>query len=179
MVTATVVIAVFAALLLGVVTAQWRRLAFTLRPAAAPPVIGSRPGPARPGLVGREAAPIAGTDPDGDPAGWKPGGRDLVAFLTGGCTTCRPFWAGLTDSVTLGKTLAGLPVVVVTPDPGTESRRGLAARRRGDLRVIMSTEAWLDYGVRGAPWFVVVADGIVAAEGTAGSWAELRALTGT
>ena len=179
MVTATVVTTVFAALLLAVVMAHWRRLAPTLRPGMALPMAGSRPGPARPGLVGREAARIAGTDPEGDPAGWTPGRRDLVAFLTGECTTCRPFWAGLIDPVTLGTTLAGLPVVVVTPSPGTESRRGLAARRRGELRVIMSTEAWLDYGVRGAPWFVVVADGIVAAEGTAGSWAELRALTGT
>ena len=69
--------------------------------------------------------------------------------------------------------------MVVTPGAGTESRRGIASRLAGGFgpQVVMSTEAWIAYGVRGAPWFVVVADGTVAAEGTAASLDELGALT--
>jgi hypothetical protein len=126
--------------------------------------------------VGAEAPVIAGPDPAGAPAGlsWDGEGPELVAFLTGGCRTCQVFWTALRDPP--GGAL-GLPVVVVTPSPGTESRRGIAARASGGLRVIMSTDAWTAYGVRGAPWFAVVAGGAVRAEGHAGTWAELVALT--
>ena len=142
---------------------------------------GRRPSlPPRQGLVGRGAEAIAGTDVAGEPAArsWETGAPQLVAFLTGGCTTCQLFWAGFADPVATRTALPDLPVVVVTPDPGTESRRGIAARVTDGMEVIMSTEAWIAYGVTGAPWFVLVADGTVMAEGPAGSWAELQALTG-
>lgn len=137
------------------------------RPPAAPP---------RPSLVGRTAEAIAGSDPSGAPARreWETGRRELVAFLTGGCTTCGLFWTGFAAADP-----GAMPVVVVTPGPGGESRRVVASLAGDGLDVIMSTEAWLAYGVRGAPWFVVVADGQVAAEGSAASWDELRRLTRT
>jgi hypothetical protein len=158
---------------------RWRSPAVSCPPGATtvPGVkIGlARRRPPRPILVGRTAEPIAGTDPDGRPArrDWPSARRELIAFLTGGCTTCQTFWSGFADPRD-----GDLPAVVVTPDPATESRRAIASRVTGGLQVIMSTAAWMSYGVRGAPWFVVVDDGLVVAEGTAGSWAELRALTG-
>jgi hypothetical protein len=136
--------------------------------------------PPREKLVGRAAEAITGMDAAGAPAGRsrETGAPQLIAFLTGGCTTCQLFWAGFADPHATATALAGLPVVVVTPGPGTESRRGIAARVVDGMEVIMSTEAWIAYGVTGAPWFALVADGKIAAEGPAGSWAELAALTG-
>jgi hypothetical protein len=142
---------------------------------------GRRPSlPPRQSLVGRAAEPITGLDVTGGAAGrsWEIGAPHVVAFLTGGCTTCQLFWAGFADPAATSAALGDRPVVVVTPGPGTESRRGIAARVTDGLEVIMSTEAWIAYGVTGAPWFVHVVDGRVAAEGPAGSWAELQALTG-
>lgn len=133
--------------------------------------------PPRPGLVGTTAPPITGQDTAGHPVGrgWDDPSRQIVAFLTGGCSSCQGLWAALADGLARRET-GGLPVVVVTPSPGTESRRGVAARAAGGTAVIMSTEAWLAYGVRGAPWFVVVDSGRVRAEGHATSWAGLRAM---
>jgi hypothetical protein len=41
---------------------------------------------------------------------------------------------------------------------------------------VMSSEAWTTYGVRGAPWFVVVRNGTIRAEAHVATWAELDAL---
>jgi hypothetical protein len=99
----------------------------------------------------------------------------VLAFLTGGCSTCQPFWAALGDPAHRAG-VAGLAVLVVTPSPSTESRRGMAVRAADGIRIVMSSEAWTTYGVRGAPWFVVVRNGTIRAEAHVATWAELDAL---
>jgi hypothetical protein len=172
-VTLVVCVALLAVLVAGLLRrqAELGRAVEDLRAASAP--IGPPPPPRR-GLVGSPAPAVSGVDPAGAPSvgTWGPGRRTLVAFLTAGCGTCRPFWAGLSA----GAMGPGVDVVVVTPSPSTESRRGVAALAGPGATVTMSSEAWTDYAVRGAPWFAVVVDGTVRAEGTAGSWEELRRL---
>lgn len=131
------------------------------------------PPPPREPLVGRHAPPVAGVDISGRPAGAELSGRLLLAFLTGSCQPCRSFWSELAQ----GRD-PGMPVVVVTPAPTTESPRGLARVAGDTTRVVMSSEAWLAYGVRGAPWFALVDDERVVAEGGAQSWGDLVALIG-
>jgi hypothetical protein len=109
------------------------------------------------------------------------GGREstLLAFLSSGCVTCQRFW----DDFQRGKDL-GLPrdirLVVVTKGPDDESVSRLRALTPGRVPVVMSTHAWRDYGVPGAPYFVLVAapDGVVAGEGSAGAWPEVRSFIG-
>jgi hypothetical protein len=103
----------------------------------------------------------------------------LLSFLSAGCATCARLWAGLADLDGLG-----LPdrtrVVVVTLGPGEESPaqvRRVAAR---GAPIVMSSEAWQDYRVPGAPYFIFV-DGpgrVVRGEGSASSWAEVASLIG-
>jgi hypothetical protein len=103
----------------------------------------------------------------------------LLAFLSAGCATCAQLWATLPDLDGFG-----LPdrtrVVVVTLGPGAESPsrvRGLAPR---GVPVVMSSEAWQDYRVPGAPYFIFVdgPGGAVRGEGSASSWAEVASLLG-
>jgi hypothetical protein len=93
----------------------------------------------------------------------------LLAFLTSSCLACRPWWSELATSV-------GQAVVIVTPDPTTESRDDVAALDRGRTPVIMSSAAWNGYRVVGSPTFVVIRDGLVESSGAAHSWAELDRL---
>ncbi|MHB1928418.1 MAG: TlpA family protein disulfide reductase [Acidimicrobiales bacterium] len=139
-------------------------------PASGHPQVQSRP---RDALVGEPAPDVSGVDPGGRPAvvEREAGQRLLMAFLTGGCEPCRGIWSPLAAG-----RRPGLPATVVTPSPTTESSRAVAALAGAGVPVVMSSEAWLAYGVRGAPWFVVVGDGTVLAEGRAESWEELVAL---
>lgn len=121
-------------------------------------------------MVGTAVASIAGLTPDGEPVriATDAGTRVVLAFLTSSCTTCATFWHGATD------TAGGPPfMMIVTPDPTTEDRREVARRAPGSLPVVMSTDTWLRFGVRGSPFFVMLADGLIQAEGVAMSWAEL------
>jgi hypothetical protein len=129
------------------------------------------PPPPREPLLGSAAPPVSGVDLSGRKTGAELSGRKLLAFLTGSCGPCRVFWSGLADDRD-----PGLPVVVVTPAPATESPRGLARVAGPSTSVVMSSDAWLAYRVRGAPWFVLVEEGLVLAEGRAESWEELEAL---
>lgn len=69
-------------------------------------------------------------------------------------------------------------MVIVTPDPETEDGGEVARRRPEGVPVVMSTATWLAYGVTGSPFFLVVAGGVVRAEGFASSWPELLELIG-
>lgn len=128
-------------------------------------------------MVGATVAPIDGRSPDGVPCTVPVGGDDrlVVAFLTSSCTSCRPFWAGGAGGRGRGPEQPPT-MVIVTPDPETEDRAEVARRRPDGVPVVMSTATWLAYGVRGSPFFLVVAGGVVRAEGFASSWAELMEL---
>ncbi len=104
-------------------------------------------------------------------------GLALVAFLSGGCSTCRDFWDSFRDP---GKrVLPGSPrIVIVTRDESTESPGILRSLAPGDVQLVMSNAAWEEYRVPGAPYFVMVdcATGKKLGEGTTKSWSQLRDL---
>jgi hypothetical protein len=132
-------------------------------------------GPAR--RPGTPAAGLSGPTPDGDAitldfaaAGRAP---TLLAFLTTGCGTCAGFWETLAEP----RLPAGLRTVVVTH--GTERERPARLRELAPagIPVVMSSQAWRDYRVPGAPYFVLV-DETIRGEGAATSWSALSSLVG-
>jgi hypothetical protein len=138
------------------------RRAAKRRPDHAPP-----PGPGRlltvgpplPGARGETRAPaVVGVTPGGDGLAIDPTqGADLtlLAFLSTGCGLCGRFWEVFRSST---PTLlpAGTRLVVVTKGPDHESISEIAAKARDVPDVVMSSEAWADYEVPGAPFFVLV-----------------------
>jgi hypothetical protein len=134
--------------------------------------------PPSPRLAGQGAPDITGVTPHDEAVALAPSGQDtLLAFLTTGCTSCMAFWEALRDTAV---TPAGARVVVVTRGPGDESvgsARSLAGPR---TTVVMSSQAWSDYGVPGAPYFVQVSGttGRVSGEGTAKTWDQVLQLAG-
>ena len=145
-------------------------------PAHATPV---GPPPANRSIAGDAAPDLVGSDLSADALSIAVSGRNhrtLLAFLSGGCTTCRPFWEAFSnpDSVELPRDLR---VVVVTHDESNESPSTVAALA-GEATVVMSSRAWSDYQVPGAPYFVLVADDRVSGEGTGVSWEQVRRLLG-
>jgi hypothetical protein len=92
--------------------------------------------------------------------------RTVLFFLTSSCYGCRPLWDELKSHRTKSGP-AGVALIVVTPSPSTESARDVAALAPDGKDVLMSSETWHAFGVTAAPWFVVVVDGVIAAEGAA------------
>jgi len=132
------------------------------------------------GSTGLPAKDLGGQTPGGEAAAVAVVGTPhdtLLAFLSSSCLTCAGFWDALKVTGDLG-----LPphtrVLAVTKSPGDESEsavRGLASPAR---TVVMSTQAWLDYGVPGGPYFVHVngPSGRVVGEGTATRWDQVVSL---
>ena len=132
-----------------------------------------------PGGRASVAHDLAGQTPAGDAVQLAPsaaGSPTLLAFLTSGCSVCGGFWKTFG-----GERRPALPdggrLLVVTKGPEQESPSRLARLAPDDLQVVMSTAAWADYGVPGAPYFVLVdASGEVAGEGSAREWAQVASL---
>jgi hypothetical protein len=126
---------------------------------------------------GAPAMPLAGPTPAGDAIqldfGAAGGGPTLLAFLTSGCATCAGFWE------TLGQARLPDGVRTVVVAHGAERERPARLRKLAPpgIPVVMSSQAWRDYGVPGAPYFVLV-DGSIRGEGAATSWAALSSLVG-
>jgi hypothetical protein len=153
-------------------------------PVPAPPTAaGTRP-------RGTPPAPIMGTSPAGDVlaldlagagagegAGEGAGGGEgaaeptLLAFLTSGCTTCQGFW----DTLSEPRLPSGVRTVIVTRGADSESPSRIGKLAPEGIPVVMSSEAWRDYQIPGAPYFVL-ADGEVRGEGAATTWQALAAL---
>ena len=140
---------------------------------------GSVPGPSVPEpSVTREsaAAPeLAGVTPDGDAvnlafegAGTAP---TLLAFLTSGCGTCATFWETLGER----RLPAGVRTVIVTHGPDRERPAKLRSLGPAGIPVVMSAQAWADYEIPGAPYFVMV-DQAIRGEGVATNWRALSSL---
>jgi hypothetical protein len=83
-------------------------------------------------------------------------GRSGVIFITSSCQPCRAVWGSASRDPAL---------FLVTPSPTTESRRQVARLAPPGVAVVMSSEAWHEYGVGRAPWLVVVEDGRVVFDG--------------
>ena len=135
--------------------------------------------PAPAALLGIGAVDLAGTDPRGDAVAVGVTGarhRTLLAFLTSGCTTCRGFWAAFANGVELPA--PDIRLVVVTKGEEAESPATIAELAPGGVQVVMSTEAWEDYGVPVAPYFALVDGDEVVGEGAAGTWQQVTDLLG-
>jgi hypothetical protein len=102
--------------------------------------------------------------------------RTLLAFLSSTCTTCRGFWEALGDPTVAVPGRARL--VIVVRDLDAESPSALASLTAPHVTTVHATEAWNDYAVPGAPYFVLVdgAAGKVLGEGTAPTWPQVRNL---
>ncbi len=142
-------------------------------PAAAipqPPATQRRPDDLRP-------AALTGATPAGEPltlsfegAGSMP---TLLAFLTSGCGTCQGFW----DTLGERRLPPEVQTVIVTRGSERESPSRLRKLAPDGVPVVMSSQAWTDYRVPGAPYFVLV-DGGVRGEGVATTWQALSSMVG-
>lgn len=131
--------------------------------------------------MGTAAPGLSGVTPAGAPLQVEtgPGTRLVAAFLTSTCTTCGTFWTALgadPGAAAIPGAADRPAMVVVTPDPTTEDRRAVARLAPPSTPVVMSSEGWISWGVFGSPFFVVVADGMIVAEGVASDWDEMLAL---
>lgn len=127
------------------------------------------PGPV--GISGERAADLTGMTPSGSTRtiSVHRNGATLLAFLTTGCTTCATFWNAFRDGVRLP---ADTRLVIVTKGGNAESPADVAALAPADVVTLASSQAWDDYRIPVAPYFVLVdgGRGVVAGEGAANSW---------
>lgn len=124
------------------------------------------------------APEIAGITPDGEPVVVAPlSGAEptLVAFLSTSCSSCIPFWEML-DAPTRHFGDHRHRVVIVTRGEEEESPTRAGSLARGSATVVMSSDAWDDYEVPGAPYFVVTHrdSGGIVGEGTATNFGALE-----
>ncbi len=120
---------------------------------------------------GEMVADIRGTDPAGAPqqiAVAGVGHATLLAFLSSTCLTCRNFWDAFNDPDLVVPSDAR--VIVVTRGTDGESPGSVRKLQSPLVHTIMSTEAWHDYHVPGAPYFILVdgPGGVVVGEGNGG-----------
>ena len=142
---------------------------------------GEGPGPVPVALADRAstgpAADVAGVTPDGDAVHIGVGGQQptVLAFLSSGCVSCQPLWDGLRRGEPRLPEQAR--VVAVTRGPSAESPGKLRPLAPAGVPVVMSDQAWDDYGVPGSPYVVYVdAGGRIAGEGSVQGWEQLRSL---
>jgi len=102
--------------------------------------------------------------------------KTIVGFLSSGCLTCAEFWTAFADGDSLG-----IPddtrLVIVTKGADQESPAKLRNLAPDRFPVVMSTEAWEDYSVPVAPYFIYVdgQDGVIG-EGAAATWPQITNL---
>jgi hypothetical protein len=101
---------------------------------------------------------LSGATPSGDAIALTVAGTShltLIAFLSSGCSSCAGIWRAMVHS---GSGLPGdVRLVVATKGPEFESPSEVQAKAAGgSFPVVMSTTAWGDYEVPGAPFFVLV-----------------------
>jgi len=136
-----------------------------------------RPPTASPPRSGQPAPALTGTTPAGDAVVLDFSGNaqapTLLAFLTTGCTTCQAFWESLADP----RLPRGVSTVIVSHSTNRESPSRIRKLAPRNTPVVMSSAAWAEYGVPGAPYFVLV-DGTIRGEGVATTWEALASLVG-
>ena len=123
------------------------------------------------------AADIVGTDPAGDACNVAVANQQqltLLAFLSSGCLTCRGFWDAFAHPEDLGLR-ADIRPVIVTKSPEHEQPALVRDLAPASVTTIMSTDAWDDYDVPVAPYFLLVdgPSGRVIGEGASASWTQV------
>jgi hypothetical protein len=153
--------------------------------ASAPPVAVGAPRVKAPSrsirpVTGVKAADITGTTPLQESVQLSVAGAHhdtLLAFLSSGCHTCAGLWRALNDV-----SAVDLPdrtrLIVVTKGPVEESLSRIRELAPGHVPVVMSTEAWQDYGVPVTPYFVHVdgPSGDVVGQGSGTTWPQVVSL---
>lgn len=129
--------------------------------------------------VGTAATDVVGVDPAGADRVVLldgPAARIALLFLTGSCVPCQRFWASPPPALGAGSGA----IHIVTPDPSTDDRRRVARlAAQTSVPVVMSSQAWVAYGVSQACRLIVVDHGTVVANTQApDSWAEVAAWCG-
>ena len=126
----------------------------------------------------RESLPdISGVNPDGEPIVVSMTNTEqptLLAFLSTSCSSCSMFWESLDNSeLYFGATKHR--VLILTRGAEEESPSRALSLRRGHADVLMSSRAWDDFDVPGAPYFTLVTpDRGVVGEGSATTFAALE-----
>jgi hypothetical protein len=134
---------------------------------------------ASPRVSGATVHDVSGTDASGAPQHLAVAGTahpTLLAFLSSTCLTCRDFWDAFGDpSLTVP---SDARVIVVTRGEEAESPASVRKLASPLVHTVMSTRAWRDYNVPGAPYFVLVDGprGAIVGEGTASTWERVQAL---
>lgn len=129
---------------------------------------------------GPTAADLTGTTPTQESVQLGVAGArhdTLLAFLSSGCNTCSSLWRSLKETPSID-----LPdrtrLIVVTKGPAEESLSRIRELAPGDVPVVMSTQAWKDYGVPVTPYFVHVdgPSGEIVGQGSGTTWSQVISL---
>lgn len=105
-------------------------------------------------------------------------GYVLAAFLSSGCSTCRPFWSSFGKDLVLPH--PDIRPVIITKDAAEESPSELSALAPADVPTLLSSETWDAFRVPGTPYFQLIdaANGAVLGEGSAANWSRLMEMIG-
>jgi hypothetical protein len=144
------------------------------------PTIRSAEVPKRPS---RGAADVVGTTPEHDAISIAVVGAKhltLLAFLSSGCGSCLAFWDVFRDGGPV-EIPGDARLVCVSKDAGEESVSSIKRLMPHDIPTVMSSEAWADYDVPVAPFFVLIdgESGEVIGEGAANDWTQVQSLLHT
>lgn len=120
---------------------------------------------------------ISGITPDGESVALSlSAGEDptLLAFLSTTCSSCTPFWDGL-ESSAMRFDGHRHRVVVVTLGESEESPTRAQSLARPGVDVVMSSSAWSEFEVPGAPYFILLEPGTsrIIGEGSAMTYESL------
>jgi len=144
------------------------------------PTIRSAEVPKRPS---RRAVDVVGTTPEHDAVSIAVAGAQhltLLAFLSSGCGSCLAFWDVFRDGGPV-EVPGDARLVCVSKDAGEESVASIRRLAPLDIPTVMSSNAWADYDVPVAPFFVLVdgESGDVVGEGAANEWGQVQSLLHT
>lgn len=105
-------------------------------------------------------------------------GYVLAAFLSSGCSTCRPFWTSFGKDLLLPH--PNIRPVIVTKDAAEESPSELRSLAPADVPTLLSSQVWDAFRVPGTPYFQLIdaSDGTVLGEGSAANWSRLMEMIG-
>jgi hypothetical protein len=128
----------------------------------------------------RDGADVVGVTPAQDAvsiAVTGVGHFTLLAFLSSGCGPCLSFWDEFRDGDPL-EVPGDARLVCVSKSPAEESVASIQRLAPADVPTVMSSEAWSDYDVPVAPYFVLVdgPSGHVVGEGAANEWSHVASL---
>ena len=128
-----------------------------------------------------DAHDLMGVTPSGDASAigvvGTPG-LTLLSFLTTGCASCMDFWEAFREPANRQIAGKGSQLVVLTKGQDAESPAAVRELADPALTTLMSSEAFDDYSVPLAPYFVLIdgSQGRVVGEGAAASFDQLGSL---